>query len=364
MPELFEYATGNYIPLSDQFLIGRSLECSYVIEDIAISRKHCKITTINDKWFVTDLSANGILVNDRKLQSQSPTELNHNDSIEFSTHLFGFKSYRDAGDVSYANIEVIDLDDQNIVNDSVILQFHNNATPVKTPGDGMVLPAQPPPQQPQPAAVVHTESNFEDELTCSICTELFINAMALNCQHVFCELCIQVWKRNNRNCPICRKGIASQTPSITINNLVSLVVAQKSAEEKAARKTVVDERTTQYNNAIARPSATAQPSTSRTPRGRGAAALLPRRSTRNARAATPTPQRSRQTGRGRARSTATAAAIAAAAATVATTSIPPEVIYVSSSDFSFDDSDSDVEVFRTVGMDVIRHFTDLLATRW
>lgn len=48
---------------------------------------------------------------------------------------------------------------------------------------------------------------LESELQCSVCAELFITPITLNCSHSFCEYCITMWKKKKKDCPICRQVI-------------------------------------------------------------------------------------------------------------------------------------------------------------
>lgn len=63
----------------------------------------------------------------------------------------------------------------------------------------------------------------EDDLTCSICTELFYKAVTLTCSHTFCQFCIDQWKRTNSICPVCRTKIKGECPTLVVNNLVETV---------------------------------------------------------------------------------------------------------------------------------------------
>lgn len=322
MPELFEFATGHYISLCDQFLVGRALECSYIIAELLISRHHCKFTTNDGKWYITDLSSNGIYVNDRKITPNTPFELHHHDTIEFSTYLFGFKLQRDP-DVNYGDVEIINLDNTA----TAVNQLEAPANPPLVPTTD-VKQSEQPPQVVTVNTVASNDSKIDDELTCSICSELFISAVTVNCQHSFCELCILTWMKNSKNCPICRQVITSQASSITINNLVSLVVAKKTEEEKATRKVVVAERKTEFQRA------------SKSPPARGGRR---RGRTRGARITRPAPTPTGASRRGRTRA-----------------SNPPprqDVINISSSDYSepdtLSDSDSDTDMDIDIDIDIV-----------
>lgn len=53
----------------------------------------------------------------------------------------------------------------------------------------------------------------KEDLTCSICTEMYVNPHTLGCSHNFCKTCIQKWREQKDTCPICRKKITSMTPN-------------------------------------------------------------------------------------------------------------------------------------------------------
>ncbi|XP_030068872.1 zinc-binding protein A33 [Microcaecilia unicolor] len=60
----------------------------------------------------------------------------------------------------------------------------------------------------------HTEQNLKDELTCSICCELFREPVMLECMHHFCKACIlRFWQGYQKvaSCPQCRRESPSRT---------------------------------------------------------------------------------------------------------------------------------------------------------
>ena len=68
------------------------------------------------------------------------------------------------------------------------------------------------------------ETNFEAELTCKLCYELFVIPLSLNCGHAFCQWCINQWKlksKNNFDCPICREPITILSRAWALENLIS-----------------------------------------------------------------------------------------------------------------------------------------------
>lgn len=89
-------------------------------------------------------------------------------------------------------------------------------------------------------------SSMEEEFTCVICQELFVNAYTLPCSHSYCEWCIKEWMKSKRqqDCPVCRKRITSEpVHSRALDNVISKMVEKMSAEVQAERKTVLRQHT-------------------------------------------------------------------------------------------------------------------------
>lgn len=64
---------------------------------------------------------------------------------------------------------------------------------------------------------------MEDEMQCSICSEMFIKATTLNCSHTFCKYCIEKWKKTENICPICRTKITSMNATLVLDNVIEKV---------------------------------------------------------------------------------------------------------------------------------------------
>ena len=48
-----------------------------------------------------------------------------------------------------------------------------------------------------------------DELTCSVCFDLFTDPRMLNCGHSFCTGCLdQIIRNHQKSCPDCRQPLA------------------------------------------------------------------------------------------------------------------------------------------------------------
>uniref|UniRef100_A0A670Z8L6 Uncharacterized protein n=1 Tax=Pseudonaja textilis TaxID=8673 RepID=A0A670Z8L6_PSETE len=86
---------------------------------------------------------------------------------------------------------------------------------------------------------------IQEELTCSICYDLFRNPVMLECMHHFCKECIlKYWNGCSRiaTCPQCRQTFPSRSfhPNFIVSNIVETV--RRSASEEHRRKTKVSNR--------------------------------------------------------------------------------------------------------------------------
>lgn len=83
---------------------------------------------------------------------------------------------------------------------------------------------------------------LENEVQCIICSELFIEAVILNCAHSFCYHCIQEWRKKKDECPICRQAIQSQSRCLALDNCIDGLVEKLSLEMKTRRQQLINER--------------------------------------------------------------------------------------------------------------------------
>lgn len=97
--------------------------------------------------------------------------------------------------------------------------------------------------QPSKENVLEKVSDIMDEqLTCSICSELFVKATTLNCTHTFCHHCINMWCQKQRKCPVCRKSIISMNRSLVLDNFIESMIENLPTELKNRRKELIQER--------------------------------------------------------------------------------------------------------------------------
>lgn len=94
-----------------------------------------------------------------------------------------------------------------------------------------------------PDGVMDKVSNImEEQLTCSVCSELFIKATTLNCTHTFCLHCINAWNKKRKECPICRAPIKSMNRSLVLDNFIDNMLENFPAQMKERRSSVIEER--------------------------------------------------------------------------------------------------------------------------
>ena len=84
---------------------------------------------------------------------------------------------------------------------------------------------------------------MEDEFTCIICQELFIEATTLACSHSFCDYCLKSWLKKKMSCPICRTDIQGTfVRSRVLDSAVEKMVETMSDETKLRRQAVSEDR--------------------------------------------------------------------------------------------------------------------------
>ncbi|XP_043085783.1 zinc-binding protein A33-like [Puntigrus tetrazona] len=60
--------------------------------------------------------------------------------------------------------------------------------------------------------------SFEDDLSCPVCCDVFINPVVLSCSHSICEACIRRFWESKRlkECPVCRRRASSDRPPLNL----------------------------------------------------------------------------------------------------------------------------------------------------
>ncbi|XP_061078463.1 E3 ubiquitin-protein ligase TRIM35-like [Conger conger] len=62
-------------------------------------------------------------------------------------------------------------------------------------------------------------SLLEEELSCSVCSEIFRDPVVLRCSHSFCKACLQQYwdQKESRECPVCRRRASMDFPPINLS---------------------------------------------------------------------------------------------------------------------------------------------------
>ncbi|CAH1793665.1 unnamed protein product [Owenia fusiformis] len=88
---------------------------------------------------------------------------------------------------------------------------------------------------------------YQELLTCIMCTETFKNAKSLSCGHSYCKNCLKTWIEKNKEkrnetfpCPICnakheipKNGVDDYHTNITINSMVEILENQLSRDKNS-----------------------------------------------------------------------------------------------------------------------------------
>ncbi|XP_071442343.1 E3 ubiquitin-protein ligase rnf8-like [Hetaerina americana] len=82
----------------------------------------------------------------------------------------------------------------------------------------------------------------ENELQCSVCSELIIDAITLDCSHTFCHHCLVQWKKKSTFCPMCRSITNFECKPRVIDNLIEKIIGNLPVDTQRRRKELSDAR--------------------------------------------------------------------------------------------------------------------------
>lgn len=212
----------NEVILKNNIIIGRDYsECNLHIKCIEISRKHALIRYKDNRWSISDLeSTNGVFINGEQLIPFTPHYLVNGDEISFAPTSISRYNFRfEAKPVVKRSIsQTNDSEESNERRDSGEKRFR------KKEDEKQIIEL------------------LDSELTCIVCQELFVRAVNLNCSHTFCLYCIEQWKQQHNDCPICRQQIMNQNRALIFDNLIDNMVLKMTSEERQRREELIEER--------------------------------------------------------------------------------------------------------------------------
>ncbi|CAN8005389.1 unnamed protein product [Ixodes hexagonus] len=273
----------------EEEVIGRSSDCSICVRSVLVSRRHAIFKRLTDAWYVRDAgSMNGVYVNGQRVELSNPRALQRDDVVslgppqrsnlvfQYSTTdprqdavaalghrsksgraylvLIGNRAAGFAKNASSAIVEqpvaegntpsdepavTVDRDNNNV---AVVVTDEPHTSAATTHGRHVGSSKKIRLSQGDSNNVVRrVETIMENELTCVICSELFVDAAMLQCGHTFCSFCIQNWRRQKNCCPFCQAKITSVTRSFVVDNVIEELVCFN-PELKKFRKQLVRSR--------------------------------------------------------------------------------------------------------------------------
>lgn len=263
-------------------VVGRSSDCSICVRSVMVSRRHAVFSRdLSGLWKVADDSSmNGVYVNSQRVDPERPQTLRPDDVISFGppqrTNLI-FRFVTDEVATTQQGVGQCSGDAPAVPRAFLLMISGGASHPPKGPdaagmfgllrersraaddseSDGSpVFPSdkannnlapESGPLTPNGCAaagpsytcakntkkirlsagdsvVRKVESIMENELTCAICSELFVDAAMLQCGHTFCSYCIHNWQKQKNSCPFCLVTISSITRSFVVDNIINELV--------------------------------------------------------------------------------------------------------------------------------------------
>lgn len=261
----------------DEEVIGRSSDCSICVRSVMVSRRHAvfRRDRATESWTVSDdCSMNGVYVNSQRVDPSQPQVLRAEDIVSLGppqrTNLvFRFvtddpncsvQGQRSIGGRAFlvmlgnrGSLKQCPAPKQTPTNDaspsadvmavadtqeSTSDRDNNNLSASQEPSRSASTTAAGSSRTGNPSGacskklrlsagdnvVRRVETIMENELTCVICSELFVDATMLQCGHTFCSYCIVNWSKQKNCCPFCQEGITSATRSFVVDNIVEELV--------------------------------------------------------------------------------------------------------------------------------------------
>ncbi|KAM7283287.1 RING finger protein 141-like [Ixodes scapularis] len=271
----------------EEEVMGRSRDCSICVRSVLVSRRHAIFKRLTDtrQWSVSDAgSKNGVYVNGQRVDLSNPRVLERNDVVSLgplqkrhfvflytttdprqdALALLSHRSKNEraflvlivnrganfAENTASAIVEqpVASATEGNSSSNELVVDRENNNSGV---ADG-----------PQTSTAIHggrhtgssknirlsqwdsnnvvrrVETIMENEMTCIICSELFVDAVMLQCGHTFCAYCIQNWRKQRDCCPFCQVKISSVTRSFVVDNVIEELVCFNPELEKSRKQLV------------------------------------------------------------------------------------------------------------------------------
>ncbi|KAI1317009.1 hypothetical protein EDD11_009168 [Mortierella claussenii] len=233
--------TSDIILKEQKMVVGRCADkCSdgAVIDLPTVSSTHFEISTdspteYDDPIWIKDVSRNGVWINQKKIEPQTPTKLSNGDMIAFH----GEKPRA----VARLGFMVVDKRKAKVKRGNK--ELAEEAAGVATSegpdnkkqklgpddGDGNGDNASHQAHQGQnTSGKVENESVFEKEFGCNICLEIMHKPLVLQpCLHAFCKACCNGWFQDSNVCPACRQRVHRTKKDFRLNNLIEAFIEKR-----------------------------------------------------------------------------------------------------------------------------------------
>ncbi|BFU24343.1 FHA domain containing protein [Entamoeba histolytica HM-1:IMSS-B] len=208
--------------------LGRQSKCDVVFDSLIhpmnISRIHAKLEMTADGVVISDLSTNGIFVNNEKVTFKTLRDgdlitLAGGKSIEIGTI---FKQPSSSFNFRYEVLKKGESPTTNIDNTSDFLTStsENCLDTVSDEYYSMNLRA----------------NTVRGNVTCPMCKKLFVVPITLSCGHTFCYTCDLEYSMKYGNCyecPICFQKARTRTKSIVIESIVDNIIKGDTQRDKS-----------------------------------------------------------------------------------------------------------------------------------
>ncbi|KAL4083310.1 hypothetical protein QTP88_028639 [Uroleucon formosanum] len=269
------------VKIDTNFLFGRLLKSSIVIEKPYISHSHSTIRYENGKFLLKDNnSCTGTYLNYKKISKE--VVLQNGDLIAFSdqskTWDFVYKfcllsnpnkklrigekdstvenydKFKNSIEQLKNKAKEIEISKTNMLNDfnvqiDEIKKMVNNATELNNKLNNEMIKLQDfnrelnnelyilrrkfmlqkellnttIANEVEPVKVLKTQIHnlLENDFQCAICYEIVFQATVANCGHTFCEVCFKSWLSRSNMCPTCRGVVTFVSYSFSLDNYIS-----------------------------------------------------------------------------------------------------------------------------------------------
>ena len=238
------------------FTIGRKTTCDYSIGDNPyLSGVHARFSfeTESDSTFLTDLSANGILLNAVRIEKNTNVVLQDGDKITLvlkgTSHFLNLylKLYLPVGDktkrkykersiedeVSSKTAEELVRDKPTSCDDDTTLSVIDTTKKSEAINNKQIEVLKKAGYKDIPE--LSKSESFEEQLLCGVCQEIMHIAVSLQpCLHSYCAGCYSEWMDISRDCPACRSVVDRIAKNHLINNLIEIYLKANPDKRRSA----------------------------------------------------------------------------------------------------------------------------------